>query len=171
MLCTRDDGTSQTITLGPVPDSNWGFTYIPIEKDIIELVVGGSLRASFTWKTDAPQPRESGSITITVVGTKVSMPVPSVSPIELGLIPVGEDITVTIPTYEPHNRDWLETLYITHVPPGGGNALIAANGLSSSGEVEAPSMIGRSNSTPLPTVSISTSDRSTTFGGPARSRL
>ena len=52
------------------------------------------------------------------------MPVPSVSPIELGLIPVGEDITVTIPAYEPHNPGWLETLYITHVPPGGGSPTI-----------------------------------------------
>ncbi|MDY4303698.1 YncE family protein, partial [Pseudomonas salmasensis] len=44
--------------------------------------------------------------------------------IELGLIPAGEDITVTIPAYEPHDPGWLETLYITHVPPGGGSATI-----------------------------------------------
>ncbi|QXH79099.1 Ig-like domain-containing protein [Pseudomonas salmasensis] len=124
LLCTRDDGTSETIRLGPVPDLNRGFTSIPIENDIIAKVVGGSLRVSFSWQADAPLPRESGSITITVVGTKVSMPVPSVSPIELGLIPAGEDITVTIPAYEPHDPGWLETLYITHVPPGGGNATI-----------------------------------------------
>ena len=124
LLCTRDDGTSETILLGPVPDLNRGFTYIPIDNKLIEPLVGGSIRASFIWETDAPLPRESGSITITVVGTKVSMPVPSVSPIELGLIPVGEDITVTIPAYEPHNPGWLETLYITHVPPGGGSPTI-----------------------------------------------
>ena len=124
LLCTRDDGTSETILLGPVPDLNRGFTYIPIDNDIIAQLVGGSLRVSFFWKTDAPLPRESGSLTITVVGTKVSMPAPSVSPIELGLIPAGEDITVTIPAYEPHSPGWLETLYITHVPPGGGSAII-----------------------------------------------
>ncbi|RFD33754.1 hypothetical protein CER19_02000 [Pseudomonas sp. GL93] len=124
LLCTRDDGTSETILLGPVPDLNRGFTYIPIDNDIIAQLVGGSLRVSFFWQTDAPLPRESGSLTITVVGTKVSMSAPSVSPIELGLIPAGEDITVTIPAYEPHSPGWLETLYITHVPPGGGSAII-----------------------------------------------
>ncbi|WP_209445921.1 Ig-like domain-containing protein [Pseudomonas paralactis] len=123
LLCTRDDGTSETILLGPVPDLNRGFTYIPIDNDIIAQVVGGSLRASFIWTTDVAA-HQSGSITITVVGTKVSMPAPSVSPIELGLIPVGEDITVTVPTYVPHNPGMLEEMSITHVPPGGGGAII-----------------------------------------------
>ena len=40
------------------------------------------------------------------------------------MIPAGEPITVTIPHYEPHNPGLWETLYIIHIPPGGGSAII-----------------------------------------------
>ncbi|AZE60960.1 YncE family protein [Pseudomonas synxantha] len=125
LLCTLEDGSVVPVSLGPVIDANLTFTFIEVDPEIIALVVGGSLRVAFVWETaDGMLLGQSGSITITVVGTKVLMPAPDVSPIELGLIPVGETITVTIPHYEPHDPSWLETLYITHVPPGGGGALI-----------------------------------------------
>ncbi|NMZ33649.1 MULTISPECIES: hypothetical protein [Pseudomonas] len=122
---TLADGTPQTFVQAPETDKNLGFTYISIDASIISQLVGGSFRVSFRWETDAGVfLGQSGSITITVVGTPVLMPPPSVSPIELGLIPAGQNITVTIPVYEPHNPGWLEELKITHVPAGGGEAII-----------------------------------------------
>ncbi|WP_460135907.1 carbohydrate binding domain-containing protein [Pseudomonas sp. S1_E04] len=119
------DGSTHSFVLDPVNDSNFGFTYVPIDRAIIAQLVGGSFRVSFSWQTaDGVPKRQSGSITITVVGTQVLMPAPAVSPIELGLIPAGENITVTIPHYEPHNPGWLETLVIEYAPTGGGGAII-----------------------------------------------
>ncbi|OPB13667.1 hypothetical protein BFW93_28590, partial [Pseudomonas fluorescens] len=118
------DGTVKPFVLEPVEDTNFNATYIPIDADIIAQLVGGSFRASFLWQTSSGVPLgRSGSVTITVVGTQVAMPAPQVSPMELGLIPPGEDITVTIPYYEPHSISWLETLVIEYVPPGGGGAI------------------------------------------------
>ena len=118
------DGTVESFVLEPVEDTNLNSTSIPIDADIIAQLVGGSFRVSFLWQTAGGVPLgHSGSVTITVVGTPVSMPAPQVSPIELGLIPEGEDITVTIPTYEPHSPSWLETLVGEYVPPGGGAAI------------------------------------------------
>ncbi|WP_112195623.1 Ig-like domain-containing protein [Pseudomonas sp. LG1E9] len=118
------DGTTKSFVLAPVTDNNLGFTFISIDADIIAQLVGGSFRVSFLWQTAGGVPLgQSGSVTITVVGTPVAMPAPQVSPMELGLIPPGEDITVTIPYYEPHSTSWLETLVIEYVPPGGGGAI------------------------------------------------
>ncbi|WP_286799790.1 hypothetical protein [Pseudomonas sp. UBA4034] len=126
LIGTLADGTEVIFPdLEAVEDPNRGSTYIPVDRSIIGQLVGGSFRVSFRWQTAAGVPLgQSGSITITVVGTPVLMPAPDVSPIELGLIPEGEDITVTIPAYEPHDPGWLETLFITHVPTGGGSAII-----------------------------------------------
>ncbi|QVM99346.1 YncE family protein [Pseudomonas rhodesiae] len=125
LLGMLEDGTTQPFVLGPVTDNNLGFTFVPVDASVIAQLVGGSFRVSFQWQTAAGVSLgQSGSITITVVGTKVLMPAPDVSPIELGLIPAGEDITVTLPFYEPHDPGWLETLFITHVPSGGGNAIV-----------------------------------------------
>ena len=63
---------------------------------------------------------QSGSTSVSVVGTPVAMPAVTVAPIEVGLIEPDQDITVQIPFYEPHNPDWLETLVIEHIRPGGG---------------------------------------------------
>lgn len=128
LLGTLADGTTKTFVSDPVIDSNFGFTYIPVPNAVIGELVGGSFRVSFAWQTaGGVEKQRSGSLTITVDGTPVMMPAVTVSPIELGLIPAGEALTVTLPPYEPHNPSWLETLYITHTPPGGGNAVVYKN--------------------------------------------
>ena len=124
LVGTLEDGTSKTYPLGPVNDNNFGVTFVPVDNDIVKELVGGSFRISYTWHTQAGvELGRSGSLTITVVGTRSSMPVVSVSPIELGLIPANTPITVKVPYYTPYHHSWLERLVIQHIPPGGGGGV------------------------------------------------
>jgi hypothetical protein len=121
LFATFADGSTQVFPLPAATDNNLGFTTVFVGREIIEQLVGGSFRVSFLWQTASGESLgQSGSITVTVIGTPVSMPGVTINPIELGLIDPEDDITVTIPFYEPHDPDWLETLYIERRIPGGG---------------------------------------------------
>jgi len=121
LYATLADGSTPPFTLPAVNATNTYLTTVPVSNDVIKQIVGGSFRVSFVIE-DAHGVfiGKSGSITVTVIGTPVSMPGVTINPIELGLIDPEDDITVTIPFYEPHSPDWLETLYIEHRIPGGG---------------------------------------------------
>lgn len=122
LYATLIDGSTKTFTLAPVNATNLYLTEVPVPREVIEQTVGGSFRASFQLHTAGGDFLEqSGSVTITVVGTPVSMPGVTITPIELGLIDPDRDIDVHIPFYEPHNPDWLETLVIETRDAGGGN--------------------------------------------------
>lgn len=124
LVGTLEDGTSKTYPLGPVTDVNFGVTFVPVDNDIVKELVGGSFRISYTWHTQSGvELGRSGSLTITVVGTRSSMPVVTISPIELGLIPANTPITVKVPYYTPHHHSWLERLVIQYIPPGGGGGV------------------------------------------------
>jgi len=121
LFATLVDGSTQLFPLPAATDNNLGFTTVSVDREIIEQLVGGSFRVSFIWqKANGDFLGQSGSVTITVIGTPVSMPGVTINPIELGLIDPDHDIDVTLPFYEPHNPDWLETLYIEQRVPGGG---------------------------------------------------
>lgn len=121
LYATLIDGSTKTFTLPPVNASNAYVTDVPVPREIIEQIVGGSFRASFQLYTAGGSLLEqSGSVTITVVGTPVSMPGVTIVPIELGLIDPDNDIDIHIPFYEPHDPNWLEFLNIVTREPGGG---------------------------------------------------
>ncbi|NMZ03609.1 YncE family protein [Pseudomonas proteolytica] len=123
LYATLIDGSTRTFSLPPVNASNLFLTEVPVPREIIEQTVGGSFRASFQLLTAGGAfLKQSGSVTVTVVGTPVSMPGVTIVPIELGLIDPDSDIEITIPFYEPHDPDWLETLVIESHEPGGGSA-------------------------------------------------
>ncbi|SDU94383.1 hypothetical protein [Pseudomonas mucidolens] len=122
LFATLADGTHQAFPLPEVIDENLGVTYVTIARETIGSLVGGSFRVSFQWlKPDSSA--LSGSTTVTVIGTLVLMPAVTVAPIELGMIDPDHDVTVTLPHYQPHNKDWLETLVIEYRQPGGGSEL------------------------------------------------
>lgn len=131
LYATLIDGSTKTFTLAPVNATNLFLTEVPVPREIIEQTVGGSFRASFQIHTSTGGFLEqSGSVTVTVVGTPVSMPGVSITPIELGLIDPNNDIDVHIPFYEPHDPDWLETLVIETREPGGGNEVYTESQLA-----------------------------------------
>lgn len=116
----RADGSKQTVRLDPVNDRNLRGEIIDIPNDLITSLAGGWFRVTFEWIASATAtPEYSASYTVTVVGTPVLMPAVTVSPIEAGQIPLGRDLTVTMPNYEPHHRDWLETLVLELMEDGG----------------------------------------------------
>ncbi|QDG59943.1 hypothetical protein [Pseudomonas sp. NIBRBAC000502773] len=121
LYATLADGSTREFAVPFRNATNVYVTEVPVDGDIIKQIVGGSFRVSFVIKdADGDFVGQSGSITVTVIGTPVSMPGVTINPIELGLIDPDHDIDVTLPFYEPHNPDWLETLYIEHRVPGGG---------------------------------------------------
>ncbi|WP_158267386.1 hypothetical protein [Pseudomonas aylmerensis] len=121
LFATLADGSTQDFALPAAIDNNRGSTTVPVDREIIQQLVGGSFRVSFLWQTAGGESLgQSGTNTVTVIGTPVLMPGVTINPIELGLIDPAHDITVTIPFYEPHDPDWLETLHIERRIPGGG---------------------------------------------------
>lgn len=131
LYATLIDGSTKTFTLAPVSATNQYVTVVPISREIIGQIVGGSFRASFQMRTDEDSFLEqSGSVTVTVVGTPVSMPGVSITPIELGLIDPNNDIDVGIPFYEPNDPNWQQTLVIETREPGGGNEVYTESRLA-----------------------------------------
>lgn len=119
------DGTTRTVNLAPVIDTNRGHQLLPLPNELITQLAGGWLRARFKWESGTGVLLgESASVTVQVVGTPVLMPAVTVSPIEAGMIPTGTDITVTLPNYQPHDPNWLETLVLEQVVPGGGGTRV-----------------------------------------------
>ncbi|UXV17651.1 hypothetical protein N4P55_17350 [Pseudomonas fluorescens] len=108
-----DKGRSQTVRLNPVTDRNLGIETITLSYDLFTGLANGRFQVAFESYTSAGVLLgTSGSNSISVGGLPVSMPAVTVSPIEAGLIPLDTDITVTIPTYQPHGESLLETLVI-----------------------------------------------------------
>lgn len=108
-----DKGRSQTVRLNPVTDRNLGIETITLSYDLFTGLANGRFQVAFESYTSAGVLLgTSGSNSISVGGLPVSMPAVTVSPIEAGLIPLDTDITVTIPTYQPHDESLLETLVI-----------------------------------------------------------
>ncbi|QJI29175.1 hypothetical protein HKK55_10785 [Pseudomonas sp. ADAK18] len=120
---TLADGSSKTFVLPFVEDRNLRGESVPIPVEIIEQMIGGSFRISYLWHTSTGAVLgQSGSITVTVVGTPVAMPAPTITPIELGLIDPDQDCFAHIPNnYEPYDSSWLETLVMEErISSGGG---------------------------------------------------
>lgn len=121
LTATLADGTIEELVLDPVEVRNGREEIFPVDRDLIERVIGGSFRASFVWHTaTGGHLGQSGSVTVTVVGTPTSMPAVTVTPSELGLINPDDDAFISIPSYQPHAYDSLETLVIEQIVPGGG---------------------------------------------------
>eukprot|EP01132_Coremiostelium_polycephalum_P012606 gene12606-15405_t len=124
LTATLADGTIEELVLDPVEVRNGREEIFPVDGDLIERVIGGSFRASFVWHTAAGgHLGQSGSVTVTVVGTPTSMPAVTVTPSELGLINPDDDAFISIPPYQPHAYDSLETLVIEQIVPGGGGII------------------------------------------------
>lgn len=121
LAITQADGTTRTVRLPAVADRNLRGESILLSNDLLTSLAGGWFRVTFEWKTaSGVLIGSSASYTVQVVGTPVLMPQVTVSPMEAGLIPVGKDLTVTIPEYQPHDAKWLETLVIQQLVAGGG---------------------------------------------------
>ncbi|MDY7533686.1 Ig-like domain-containing protein [Pseudomonas sp. Bout1] len=121
LTATLADGTIEQLVLDPVNVRNGREEIFPVDRDLIERVIGGSFRVSFVWHTaTGGHLGQSGSVTVTVVGTPTSMPAVTVTPSELGLINPDDDAFISIPSYQPHAYDSMETLIIEQIVPGGG---------------------------------------------------
>lgn len=121
LTATLADGTIEELVLDPVDVRNGREEIFPVDRDLIERVIGGSFRASFVWHTaTGGHLGQSGSVTVTVVGTPTSMPAVTVTPSELGLINPDDDAFISIPSYQPHAYDSMETLILEQIVPGGG---------------------------------------------------
>ncbi|OAE13202.1 hypothetical protein AZH11_06850 [Pseudomonas simiae] len=106
-------GRSDIKRLNPVQDRNVGRETIAVSYDDLTSLAKGRFQVSYELHDAAGKPLEkSGSYTVSVTGLSVSMPAVTVSPSEAGLIPLNTDITVQIPTYQPHNEYLLETLVV-----------------------------------------------------------
>ena len=118
------DGTTETVVLPAAPDLNNYNVLVPLPNDHVANWVGGSFRISFVYYEGNGAIRgQSGSHTVTVVGTPVDMPAPDYQPIDLGLIDPDVTGLVHIPHYEPYDPGWIETLYLEHISATGGSTV------------------------------------------------
>ncbi|MBO0497133.1 YncE family protein, partial [Pseudomonas sp. Marseille-Q1929] len=116
------DGTTETVVLPAAPDFNTYNVLVPLPNHHVANWVGGSFRISFVYYEASGAIRgQSGSLTVTVVGTPVEMPAPDYQPIDLGLIDPAVTGLVYIPHYEPYDPGWIETLCMEHISATGGN--------------------------------------------------
>lgn len=131
LYATLIDGSTHTFTMLPVNATNLYLTDVPVPRQVIEQIVGGSFRASFQiHNAGGDLLEQSGSVTVTVVGTPVSMPGVTIVPIELGLINPANAIDIHLPVYEPHDEDWLLTLEMETREPGGDNEFYSESRLA-----------------------------------------
>lgn len=116
------DGTTETVELPAALDINNYNVLVPLPNDHVANWVGGSFRVSFVYYEASGAIRgQSGSHTVTVVGTPVDMPAPDYQPIDLGLIDPDVTGLVHILDYEPYDPGWIETLHMEHISTTGGN--------------------------------------------------
>lgn len=121
LTITRPDGTLQIERLPWVADYNRLSETVPVPEYLITPLAGGSFLVSFELQTAAGALlRQSGNYSVQVTGSPVSMPRVTVSPSEAGLIPSGQDATVYMPNYLPHDPNWQETLVLADTPANGG---------------------------------------------------
>ncbi|MGE1154122.1 hypothetical protein [Pseudomonas kitaguniensis] len=120
----RENSPAETVRLPAVPDRNLRGETITVPKEIIALASQARFQVLIEVRDNSGKlVGKSGSTTVYVVGTAINMPAPKVSPIEGALIPRATDVTITIPTYQPHDPSKLETLVIEQGRAGGGGLL------------------------------------------------
>ncbi|KRP61353.1 hypothetical protein [Pseudomonas trivialis] len=111
----------EILRLPAVPDMNKRGEPINIPVSFIAQAAGGQFGA---WvevhDANGTQLGKSSSVDVRVRGVPTRMPAPQVTPIEGTLLPFEADITVTIPDYQPHNADWIESLVLMQGSVGGG---------------------------------------------------
>lgn len=121
LSATLANKTKKVFALPPATDTNIGHVFITVDNDIIEQIIGGQFRLSFEWReSNGNVVKASGSHTIVVVGTPISMPPPTITPSELGQVDPTQNAIFGVPHYDPHNPGWLEVAILEHLLPGGG---------------------------------------------------
>ncbi|MGB3126480.1 MAG: hypothetical protein WBB95_21945, partial [Pseudomonas sp.] len=109
---TPDNGSTETLLVGVIPDKNQGFESIPIPKNFFNDKVGpGKVRFYYrTVSANGTVVNESYSNLIYITGQQKWMPKLALKPFTGGLIPPNKDVEAAFPKYRPFNAKSIVTI-------------------------------------------------------------
>ena len=131
LVATRQNNDPITIELPAVIDTNLHSELVPLPQEYVNNLADWSLRVSFVVKSDAGELLgTSGSTSVRVVGAPTLMEAPNIIPCEAGLSPAKTELAGVIPSYQPHNPDYLEIFYVESARADGSGLQISLNQLA-----------------------------------------